>query len=213
LAKRRRLKRYHLSFYRQILRRLRLPAFLLAALFLLLGTLTWFQWISWPQPPLERWLLSASLLSLLYWAYALLAPLLAYVQPRRDHLRLQTPFYRLNISYRRIRSTRPVDIAKAFPPETTPPGFRRTIRHFYGTTALGIDLSTWPLPRWLLAILLGRMILAPDQPGLILITRDWIELSNQLESMLGAWNDDQRHQLQYPGANVGEILNGSEEVR
>jgi hypothetical protein len=157
--------------------------------------------------------LGASLLSLLYWLFTLLAPALAYVQPRRDRIRIHTPFYRLNISYRRIRNTRPVDIAKAFPPEAIPRGFRRPIQRFYGKTALGVDLSSWPLPRWLLALLLGRMMLAPDQPGLILITRDWIELSKQMETMFGAWADEQRQRLQHPGTNVSDILHGDDNYR
>lgn len=210
MAKRYRLKRFPLSMYRQILRRQRAPAFLLGFLLVLLGILTWFQWISWPQPPLERWLLSAGSLSLMYWLYSLLAPIAAYVQPRPDRIRIQIPFYRLNISYRRIRNTRPVDLSKTFPAKMTPPGFRRIMRHFYGMTALGLDLTSWPLPRWLLSILLGRMMLAPDQPGLILITPDWIELSKQIESMQGAWNAEQRQRLFHPGANVGDILHGDE---
>jgi hypothetical protein len=162
---------------------------------------------------MHRWLLAAALLSGVYWLFSLVAPVLAYVQPRRDRLRLQIPFYRLNISYRRIRNTRPVDIAKAFPLGSTPRGFQRPIRQFYGMTALGIDLSSWPLPRWLLALLLGRMMLAPDQPGLILIVRDWMDLSKQLETMMSEWSKDQRQRVWHPGANVGEILHSNEEQR
>lgn len=206
MGKRRRFKRFHLSMYHQILSRHRILAFMLALLLMILGVLTWFQWIPWPTPPLERWLLGASLLATFYWIFTLLAPIQAYVQPRSDHIRIQIPFYRLNISYRRIRNTRPVDIAKTFPAETTPAGFRRTIRQFYGTTAVGLDLTSWPLPRWLLAFLLGRMMLAPDQPGLILITRDWIDLSKELETMLSTWGGDQRQRLHPPGTHVGDIL-------
>jgi hypothetical protein len=57
------------------------------------------------------------------------------------------------------------------------------------------------------------MILAPDQPGLILITRDWIELSKQVETMLGAWTDEQRQRLQHPGTDVSNILHGDDNSR
>ena len=204
------MKRYYLYLYRQNLQRYRLPALLIGVLLLILGILTWFHWISWPQPPFERWLLFASSIALLYWLFTLLAPILAYVQPRHDRIRLQTPFYRLDISYRRIRNTRPVDIAIAFPSETMPRRFRRTIRQLHGMTALGLDLRSWPLPRWLLVVLLGRMMLAPDQPGLILITRDWIELSNQVETMMAAWLDAQRQHPHHPGTNIREILHGDD---
>lgn len=177
---------------------------------MILGLFTWFQWIPWPQPPFERWFLFSSSICLLFWLFTLLAPILAYVQPRHDCIRLQTPFYRLNISYRRVRNTRPVDIAKAFPLETIPRRFRRTIEQLHGLTALGIDLQSWPLPRWLLAILLGRMMLAPDQPGLILITHDWIKLSNQMETMMVAWMDEHRLPPQHPGMHVRGILHGDD---
>lgn len=206
MVKRRRLKRYRLSIYHLILSRHRLPAFLLGFMLSLLGGFAWLGWIPWLDPLMSPWLLSASLLALLYWFYSHLAPKFAYIQPRHDRVRIHMPFYRLNISYRRIRNTRPVDIAKAFPPSMTPPGFRRTIRHFYSTTALGVDLLSWPLPRWLLGLLLGRMMLAPDRPGLILITSDWIELSKQLETLMGVWNDAQRQPLQHHGTKVSDIL-------
>ena len=213
MTKRRRLKRFRLSLYRQILRRHRFPSFLLALLLCLLGALAWLQWVSWPEHATARWLLGASLIAALYWLFSIFGPTLAYVQPRPDRLRLHTPFYRLNISYRRIRNTRPVDISQAFPPETTPRGFQRTIRHFYGMTAIGIDLSSWPLPRWLLSFLLGKMMLTPDRPGLILITRDWMALSNQLETMMSEWGEDQRQREWHLGANVAEILQADEDDR
>jgi hypothetical protein len=213
VAKRRRLKRFRLSLYGQIIGRYRLPALLLAVLLFILGAATWFRWISWPDPPMHRWVLTAALFSGFIWLFTFLAPTLAYVQPRRDHLRLQTPFYRLNISYRRIRNTRPVDIAKTYPIGGIPRGFNHTIRKFYGMTALGIDLSSWPLPRWLLSFLLGRIMLAPDQPGFILITRDWMELSKHLETMMSEWSKDQQQRAWHLGANVGEILQGSEDDR
>lgn len=213
MAKRRRYKRYPLSLYRQSLRRHRLPALLLAIALTVLGALAWLRWAPWLQSQSYRWFFSAGLLSFFYWFMALVAPAFSYVQPRNNHLRLQTPFYRLNISYRRIRSTRPIDITKTFTPQVTPRAFRRALRQFIGMTALGIDLISWPVPRWLLRFILGKMLLAPDQPGLILITRDWMALSKQLETLMGEWNDEQRQRAWHPGANVGKILHGEEKDR
>jgi hypothetical protein len=85
------------------------------------------------------------------------------------------------------------------------------MQHFYGMTALGIDLSSWPLPRWLLSLLLGKMMLTPDRPGLILITHDWMALSNQLETMMSAWGEGQRQRDWQPGTDVAGILNADED--
>ena len=106
-----------------------------------------------------------------------------------------------------------MDIAKTVPAENTPRRYKRIIRGFHGQTALGLDLSSWPLPRWLLMLLLGRMMLAPDQPGLILITREWMELGNQLETLMSAWMDQQRQQTWHPGTDVAGILHGDEDDR
>ncbi|TFH37567.1 MAG: hypothetical protein E4G99_02295 [Anaerolineales bacterium] len=211
MARRRRPKRYRLSLYRQILRRHRILVFLLAIFLSILGLLSGLRWVSWPQAEASRWFLGASALATLYWFFSMLGPALAHVQPRQDHLRLQTPFYRLNISYRRIRNTRPVDIAQTFPREMIPRGFQRSMRHFYGRTALAVDLSSWPLPRRLLIFLLGKMILAPDRPGFILITPDWMALSHELETMMSEWGEDQRKREWHSGANVAEILRGGED--
>ncbi len=179
--------RFRLLIYDRALSPHRRPAFLLATLLLGLWYLASNRSVAWPQPPADGWLLAGGLVSLAYWLFALLGPRLAYVQPRQDHLRLQTPIYRLKVSYRRIHNTRPLDIVKVFPPGSLHGRERRLLEPFYGDTALGVDLRGWPLSPGLLRLFFSRFLLAPDQPGLLLVVDDWMALSNQLASRMDHW--------------------------
>ena len=71
----------------------------------------------------------------------------AYVQPFRDHLRLVTPFLRLNISYRRIRHTTTTAMATLFPPRSLRGLKRDILEPLFGRTAVVIDLNALPMPR------------------------------------------------------------------
>lgn len=184
--------RHPLLLYRRILSRYRPPALLLALL--LLGF--WYPvgrgMLPWPRPPADAWLLSGGLVALAYWTFARLGPRWAYVQPREDHLRVQTPIYRLKISYRRIENTRPIDFAKMFPPSTLSNKDRRLLEPFFSATAVGIDVYGWPIRPGVLRLFLNRYFLATDRPGLVLLVQDWMGLSNQLASRIDAWRSAQR---------------------
>ncbi len=131
---------------------------------------------------------------------------MAYVQPRQDHLRLQTPIYRLKVSYRRIHNTRPVNIARMFPPSKLKVAQQRLLEPFYGSTALGVDLHGYPIHPLLLRLFLNRFMLAADQPGLVLLVSDWMALSNQLSSLTDAWRSAQQLEGQDPISDAAAIL-------
>ena len=157
--------------------------------------------------PLNRWLLAGGLVAALYWLYVSLGPRFAYARPREDHLWLQTPLYRLKISYRRIRNTRPVQIGKLYPSGSLRGKDRRLLQPFHGATAVGVDLYAWPIHPLLLRAFFGRYILAPDQLGLLLLVEDWMTFSNQLSSAVGAWQDTHRNSRHQPGIGAMDILN------
>jgi hypothetical protein len=187
--------------------RYRRLALLLAILLLVLWIMLLNDMVSWPAPRNAPWVLAGGLVSAAYAFFAWIGPLTSYVQPRQNHVRVQTPIYRLNISYRRISSVRPVDFTKTFPPNLQPHRDRRVLRSFSGSTAVGIDMHAWPFRRWVLKLFLSRYNLAPDRPGLIFLADDWIQLSNDISAKVDDFRTDQIERPKSPGFSAADILN------
>lgn len=177
-------RRFPLRLYRSIVKRYRRPTFILALLLFGLWLPTSRGLLQWPPAAGAGWLLAGGVVATVAWLYAIIGPNLAYVQPRANHLRLQTPIYRLKISYRRILSTRPVDLRKTFPTGALRGAAERSLRPFRGETALGVDLRGFPLRPWLLRLFFHPSFIAPDRDGLILIIDDWMKLSEQLADQI-----------------------------
>lgn len=180
-------KRYPLLLYQRAAGRYRRPAFLIALLLMVLWLAVEQAWVSWPASSKAPWLLAGSLVAALYWSLTLLAPRLAYAQPRADHLRLRTPLYRLQISYRRLLSTRPINLTKAFPPSSLSRSERDLLRPFMNQPALGVDLRGYPLNPRLLRLFFHRFFFTPEGTGFVLIVEDWMKLSGQLSDRLENW--------------------------
>ncbi len=107
----------------------------------------------------------------------------AYVQPFHNHLRLVTPFLRLNISYRRFRSSTTSEIQGLFPP-TSLSGWRRGIIAPLATLpAIVINLNAHPLHPFLLKWFLSPFFFKDKTPHLVILVKDWMRFSSELESM------------------------------
>ena len=199
--------RYRLQLYDRMMSRYRIPALLLAILLLALWVMLRNQLVSWPAAGSAAWALAGGLVSAAYGLFAWFGPLTSYVQPRQDHVRIQTPIYRLNISYRRISNVRPVDFTKTFPPNLQPRRDRKVLRRFSGKTAVGIDMYAWPFRRWVLKLFLSRYNLAPDRPGLIFLAEDWIQLSNDISAKIEIYRSDKFERPKSRGFSAADILN------
>ncbi|MGB2896106.1 MAG: hypothetical protein WBB65_08080 [Anaerolineales bacterium] len=206
MSKQHKRDRYRLLLYQELVGRHARKALLLSFLLLGLWTLVDIGYAHWLEPSSQRWLFAGGLIAFAYWLFARFGPGLAYAQAHQDHLRLQTPIFRLNISYRRIINTRPIVFGKLFPPESMPRRDRRPMMPFLGVTALGIDLHGWPLPAWLLRLFLSRYMLANDQIGFILLIEDWMRFSTQLTSLLGEWRTSRQQRPPSPGIGVSDLL-------
>lgn len=180
-------KRYSLLLYKHTMGRLWQATMLLGAI--LAGL--WWQLTSGGVPVIETsqtaWVLVGALVCLVFSLFALLARTMAYVQPQRDHLRLVTPFLRLQISYRRFQSIHPASFAKLFPPHESGWAEEQFLDPFYGMTTVVVDLKAFPLPRPLLRLFLARQMLTPQSPGFIFLVDDWMALSNEIDTFIEAW--------------------------
>ena len=107
----------------------------------------------------------------------------AYVQPFPDHLRLATPFLRMSISYRRILRTTSAAMATLFPPRNLS-GLRRDILGpLFSRTAVVLDLNALPIPVSTLRLFLSPFFFKDRTPHLVILVRDWLSFSTELESM------------------------------
>jgi hypothetical protein len=198
--------RFLLLLYGRAIHRFRGPSTTLALLLLGLSYPVRRGMLSWPQPPAEPWLLAGGLASLAIAVLTWIGPKLAYVQARADHLRVQTPIYRMKVSYRRIQNTRPVDVARMFPPSSLRRHHRLLLEPFYGKTALGVDLRGLPLRPLVLRLFFHPLLFAADQPGLVLVTNDWMALSRQLAAHIDAWRTTNQPRPRGPGIGAAAIL-------
>jgi hypothetical protein len=150
--------------------------------------------LAWLAPgPLAALLPRTALLvggaaGLLLYGYSLLGPRLSYVQCRPTHLRLNTPLFRLAISYDRIHTTRPVP----FEPAHLSGSQAALARPFIGMTMLALDLNGYPVSRRWLGLLLNRLLLPDKFIGLQLLVTDWMALSRDIEVHRSQWQGRER---------------------
>ena len=129
-----------------------------------------------------------ALVGLLVYICAVLAPRLAYVQARPNALLLSTPFYRLNISYSRLRTTRPIP----FDPRPVPWTDAHMIDPFRGRTQVAVDLLHYPISvRWLRFFLM-RYLLPNNFVGFQCLVADWMALSRDIEGQRAEWGGRQQ---------------------
>lgn len=107
----------------------------------------------------------------------------AYVRPFGDHLRLVTPFLRLNISYKRIRKTSSATMAGLFPPSSVSSWKKGIIEPVAKMTAVVIDLNAYPIPRAALGFFLSPLFFKDSTPHFVILVDDWMRFSAELESM------------------------------
>ena len=107
----------------------------------------------------------------------------AYVQPFSDHLRLVTPFLRVNISYKRFRRASSANMGALFPPQSVSSWRREIIQPLAKMTALVIELTGYPMSQSSLRLFLSPLFFKDKTPHFVILVDDWMKLSNELESM------------------------------
>jgi hypothetical protein len=107
----------------------------------------------------------------------------AYVRPFSDHLRLVTPFLRLNISYKRIRKTSSATMAGLFPPSSVSSWKKGIIEPVAKMTAVVIELNAFPISRVALRFFLSPLFFKDTTPHFVILVDDWMRFSSELESM------------------------------
>ncbi|MFQ6101791.1 MAG: hypothetical protein ACE5OS_11245 [Anaerolineae bacterium] len=186
MAKRRRSgSRFRLLIYERMWKRWGGPCILIVPAS---AVLWWFApRIPIIYQPFRVLTLVPALVSLVLLAYIYLARRLAWIQCRPNHLRIQTPFYPLVVSYGRIKGVRPNRFAQIFSPAKEKEARRRWLRPYWGKTVLVVELSKYPISKAWLRLWFSPYLLAPDFAGFVFLVEDWMALSRQLDESRSAW--------------------------
>jgi hypothetical protein len=137
------------------------------------------QFIAW------RWQLAAAVgvLAILVGLFFWVIRHLAYVQALPNHLKLVTPFMRMNISYKRFKRTVTTEMRTIFPPKSLSWWPREIFAPLANRTAMLIDLTGYPISPFVLRMFLSRFFFKDKTPHLVILVNDWMRFSAELESM------------------------------
>ncbi len=176
-------ERHSLLIYEHTLKRWYPATFVLS---IMLVVFWWFLPIIQPNKGGNDWLDTLSLTSA--GAAFLLTLLLyatrrsAYVRAYPKYLRLATPFFKLNISYKRFLKTTTAEMQVLFPPSTLSGWLREQMAPLMAKTTIVIVLKDLPLPRSVLRLFLSPFFFKDKTPHLVILVDKWMRFSTELES-------------------------------
>jgi hypothetical protein len=175
--------KYPLIVYRHMLNRW-WPAFI--AMGLGMFALAYSEYID-PMSQFLPWrwqvLTGIGVLAILVGFFFLVIKQIAYVQPLPGHLKLVTPFMRINISYRRFQKTTTTEMRYLFPPKSLSGWMQDVFSPLANKTAMVIDLNSYPISPRILRLFLSRFFFKDKTPHLVILVNDWLRFSSELESM------------------------------
>ena len=137
------------------------------------------QFLSW------RWQLFAAIggLSIFLGIFFWVIRYFAYVQPYPTYLKLVTPFIRINISYKRIQRTTATEMRQLFSLKNMSGWVRDIFSPLANNTAVVIELNGYPISPVLLRLFLSRFFFKDKTPHFVILVKDWMRFSSELESM------------------------------
>ena len=137
------------------------------------------QFISW------RWQLFAAIggLSIFIGIFFWVIRYFAYVQPYPNYLKLVTPFIRINISYKRIKKTTSSEMRYLFSMKSMSGWVQDIFSPLANNTAVVIELNGYPVSPLLLRLFLFRFFFKDKTPHFVILVKDWMRFSSELESM------------------------------
>ena len=107
----------------------------------------------------------------------------AYVHPFADHLRLVTPFLRLNISYKRFRRTTTANIGSIFPPKSISQSLQDIVSPLAKMSAIVIEVSALPMSQGMLRLFLSPLFFKDKSPHIVILVEDWMRFSAEMDSL------------------------------
>jgi hypothetical protein len=107
----------------------------------------------------------------------------AYVQPFSDHLRLVTPFLRLNLSYKRVRRTSTANMGSIFAPKSVSRSMQEIVAPLAEMTAIVVEVNAMPMSQNTLRLFLSPLFFKDKSPHIVILVDDWMRFSAEMDSM------------------------------
>lgn len=132
-----------------------------------------------------RWMpfVVIGVVAILIGIFFLIIRFIAYVQPFPTHLKFVTPFLRFNISYKRIHKTVTSEMRLLFPPKSMSGWMRDIFAPLASQTAVIIELKGYPISPVVLRLFLSRFFFKDKTPHLVILVKDWMKFTTELDSM------------------------------
>ena len=118
----------------------------------------------------------------------------AYIQPLSDRFRLVTPLFRLDVSYRRIRRSTTATMYSLFPPRSLSGNKRAILEPLANLTAVVVELNSFPISSAALKLFLSPFFFKDKTPHFVILVRNWMGFSTELESMRVGGNESAQSQ-------------------
>jgi len=158
---------------------------LLLTLALGLFALAWAVRSYYPDPlSVWRWmtLVGMGVVTSLLGFFFILFRKAGYVQLFPNHLRLVTPFLRLNVSYKRVIRTYSATISGLFENAGLKGWKRELLFPLARKTAVVVELNGHPASQSALRLFLSPYFFRDRTPHFVLLVEDWMTFSSELES-------------------------------
>ncbi len=144
-------------------------------------------------------LILAMVVSVLGTLFALMVRKMGYVQVKAEHVLLATPFLRLKIPLGSIKGIRPIELGKLYHPRQMKWADRRFLLPYFGKTVMTLAVKDYPRPMGVMKLFLPKFMFNPKEKGFLLFVKDWMALSTEIDSRLGAYRDQHRAQREPEG--------------
>ncbi|MGE5463667.1 MAG: hypothetical protein ACM3PS_09940 [Syntrophothermus sp.] len=132
-----------------------------------------------------RWQLLAAvgILALLVGLFFIVIKRFAYVQVFPTYLKLVIPFLRLNISYKRVTRTTAMEMRHLFPRKSMGWWVQDIFSPLANQTAVLVELNSYPISPAIMRMFLSRFFFKDKTPHLVILVKDWMLFSTELDSM------------------------------
>lgn len=179
--------RHPLLVYYNLGRRYRPPAILfvlLGAIMLLPSVLDDLQNNLVPPEALGVTGVALILVGLALWLFSILLKRRAYVECTPEILVVRTPFYRVLVSYRRVKQAQPVQVSQIFPRESLKGTGKALVKPLLGMTAVELQVKSWPTPKRRLRRFISPYLFSTRSEAWMFIVPNYSLLIRQLDQAL-----------------------------